>query len=162
MAPGIVSHKGPQIFRRGHVASGGLFFIQQILILEGSCHTPDEGDAVHYRVEVLVGALFEGVEVDRRGIARIGGAQSDYASTIPGVTLQYYPSKIVEVFRKGLGISGTIPLKLGEKRHAEEVWRTFGDRRGPVDGEHATVRRIHAAAARVPLPILWVIGRKRC
>src|ERR1039458_1349851 len=142
MSPGIVSHKCPQFFRRRHLASGGLFFVQQTLSLKRSGHSPHEADSVYHGVEVFVATLLERVEVDDRGILRIGGAKRNCAGTIPGVALQYDPSEIVEVFRKMLGISGTISLELREERHAEKVRRTFSDRRGAVDGEHGPVRGI--------------------
>src|SRR5580704_2091121 len=110
MSPGVVSHKGPQGFRRGHIASRGFLFVQHALSLEGRRHAADEGDTIYNRFEILVVPLLEGVEINRRDIPRVGGAKRDRASAISGVAFQYYPGEIVEVFHEGLGISGAIPL----------------------------------------------------
>src|SRR5260370_14508930 len=160
MAPGIVSHKGPQSLPRVHITSGCLFFVEQVLSLEGRGHSPDERDTVHNSVEILIVPFFERVEIDRRGVTRVRRPKRDCTGSIAGVAFQYHPGEIVEVLREGSGVSRMIPFELGEQRHAEKIGRTFSDGRSPEDGEYAAVCGIHAAPAGVPLPVLWIISRK--
>src|SRR5260370_36602189 len=97
MAPGIVSHKGPQSLPRVHITSGGLFFVQQVLSLEGRGHSPDKRDTVHNSVEILIVPFFERVEIDRGGITRVRGAKRDWTDCTGGGGLTQRTRAIVVV-----------------------------------------------------------------
>ena len=110
MPPGSVSHKLTQVFRRGHVASGCLFFVQQVLILEGSCHSPDERDAVYHCVEVLVG-----VTVDPGfGPVLAVGLGGIWVEVLRDTSLRVLPAGPDEV-RQMLGELRGLPLLLGAR-----------------------------------------------
>ena len=124
VAPGIGADIILQLFVALARVTGLFLFGDRTFGLEFRRQLANKADAGDDRIEVLprrVAALLEIMEVDQRGVARIGAAQHDFAGAILGMRLQDRPGQIIGLGDGERRIAGEIAAEQPDQGKAEEI-----------------------------------------